>query len=41
MLFNGYNDVINFVERYGWMILEGKKWAAEEQTEQDGTGLKY
>ena len=22
------------------MILEGKKWAAEEQTEQDGTGLK-
>ena len=40
MLFNGNNDAINFVERYGSMILEGKKWAAEEQTEQDGTGLK-
>ena len=40
MLFNGRNDVINFIEGYGSIILEAKKRAAEEHTEQDETGLK-
>ena len=40
VLFNGRNDAINFIEGYGSMILEAKRKAAEEPTEQDGTGLK-
>ena len=40
MLSNGRNDAINFIENYGSMILEAKKRDAEEQAEQDGTGLK-
>ena len=40
MLFNGRNDSIKFIEGYGSMILEAKKRAAEEQTKQDGRGLK-
>ena len=40
MLSNGRNDAINFIENYGSMILETKKRDAEEQAEQDGTGLK-
>ena len=38
--FNGRNNAINFIEGYGSLILEAKKRATEEQTEQDGTGLK-
>ena len=40
MLFNRRNDAVNFIEGYGSMILEAKKRAAKEQTEQDETGLK-
>ena len=40
MLSNGRNDAINSIENYGSMILEAKKRDAEEQAEQDGTGLK-
>ena len=39
MLFNGRNNVINFIESYGSMILEAKKRAAEEPT--TGKDLKY
>ena len=38
MLFNGRNDVINFIAGYGSMILEPRKKAAEE--EEEGRGLK-
>ena len=44
MLFNGRNDAINFIESHDSKIPEAKKRAAETQTEQtegDGTGLKY
>ena len=37
MLFNGRNDVINFIAGYGSMILEPRKKAAEEEK---GRGLK-
>ena len=37
MLFNGRNDVINFIAGYGSMILEPRKKAAEEE---EGRGLK-
>ena len=40
IIFNGRNNAINFIEEYVSLILEAKKRAAEEQTEQDGTGLK-
>ena len=40
MLLNGRNDVINFIEGYSSMILEAKKRAAEEETEQSRTGRK-
>ena len=40
MLFNRRNNAINFIESYGSMILEAKKKAAEELTEQEGIGLK-
>ena len=40
MLFNGRNEAINFINGYGSMILEVKKMAAEEQTEQGGIELK-
>ena len=40
MLFNEKNEAINFIDVYGSMILEAKKVAAEEQTEQGETGLK-
>ena len=40
MLFNGRNEAINFIDGYDLMILEVKKMAAEEQTEQGGIGLK-
>ena len=40
MPFNGRNDAINFIEGYRSMILEAKKKAAEDLTEQKGTGLK-
>ena len=40
MLFNGRNHVINFIEDYGSMVLEAKRKAAEEPTEQGGTGPK-
>ena len=40
MLLNGRNDVINFIEGYSSMILEAKKRAAEEETEQGRTGRK-
>ena len=40
MLFNGRNDVINFIEGYGSMILEPRKKAAEEEEEEEGRGLK-
>ena len=32
MLFNGRNNVINFIEDYGSMILEAKRKANEELT---------
>ena len=40
VLFNERNDAINFIEGYGSMILEAKKKASEELTEQEGTWLK-
>ena len=40
MLFNGRNNVINFIEGYSSMILEAKRKAAEELNEQEGAGLK-
>ena len=38
--FHGRNEAINFHDDYSSMILEAKKRAAEEQKEQEGTGLK-
>ena len=40
MLFNGRNDVINFIEVYKSMVLETKRKAAEELKKQEGIGLK-
>ena len=37
MLFNGRNDVINFIEDYSSMILEAKRKASEKLKEQRGT----
>ena len=39
-IFNGRNDVINFIEDDCSIILEAKEKAAEELTKQDGTGFK-
>ena len=39
MLFNGRNDVINFIEDYSSMILEAKRKASEKLKEQRGTWL--
>ena len=39
MLFNGRNNVINFIEGYSSMIFEAKKKASEKLKEQEGTGL--
>ena len=40
ILFNGRREAIKFYTDYSSMILEAKKMAAEEQAEQEGTGLK-
>ena len=40
MLFNGRNDVINFIEVYKSMVLETKRKAAEELKKQEEIGLK-
>ena len=40
ILFNGRREAIKFYTVYSSMILEAKKMAAEEQAEQEGTGLK-
>ena len=40
MLFNGRNDIINFIEVYKSMVLETKRKAAEKLKKQEGTGLK-
>ena len=39
MLFNGRNNVINFIEGYSSMIFEAKRKASEKLKEQEGTGL--
>ena len=41
MIFNGRNEVINFINGYGSVILEAKKMASEEQIEKVEQDLKY